>query len=561
MVGPVVPRGCRVWLVRQRGRSWRLACVLAILLCGLLAGSHRVWAHAALIESTPAAGAVLDHAPAQVVLRFGEPVDPVAMQLFGPDGHQLAGLRVQAQGSRVQVTLPVATGARGSYFLSWRVVSADGHPVRGVLDYAVGATSTPTAARVPGETTHRGAIWLARWLTYVCLVVVAGAVLSGPWRHADSIAWARPLACVGLALLLVDLALQGLDLVGAGWSGLWSLAVWTAALTSSYAWTLAFLALALLLALSVMRTLPPPGRILAACATPLLVAAAFALSGHASTAPPQGLARPAVALHVLMVLAWIGGLLPLARALRPATAGGPDLRLLARFSAVIPWGVALLVGSGIVLVGLQLNEPRDLWRSAYGRVLLVKLALVALLLLVAATNRWRWTEPALAGSRKALRALQWAMVVELILAVAVLAVVSAWRFTPPPRSGAAGPDMSASRAAGFVTPVAWQTERLHAQIMPVAGAPWSISLRTPQGAPFAAQEVTLVLDNPRAGIRALRVAARPVVPGRWQVAVPALPQVGRWLPALVVLVDDFDQIRLPAPEPLAAAGAPARASR
>lgn len=529
-----------------------MACGLALVLCAGLLGARTAWAHAALVASTPAGGAILERPPVGLALVFSEPVQPVAVQVFDPDGNRLAGVRVQAQGSRLQVVLPAAARARGSYLLSWRVASADGHPVSGVLDYAVGAASARPMVPDAGRGGHRSAIWLARWLTYVCIVVVAGAALFRPGHRADTLAWTRPWAGAGLGLLLLDLALQGLDLVGAGWAGLGSSASWSAALAGSYAWTLGLLALALLLALS---TGPAPGRAnlwLAACATPLIAAGAFALSGHAATASPQWLARPSVVLHVLMVLAWIGSLWPLARALRRAPAAAvPDLRLLRHYSIAITWVVALLVASGIVLTSLQLDRPSDAWRTGYGRVLLAKLVLVAWLLLVAAANRWRWTGPALAGSGPALRALRRAVVVELVLAAVVLAVVALWRFTPPPRAMAAVQVRAGQAAdAGLAAPVSLQDERLQARITPTVGAqPWVIALQTPQGTAFAAQDVTLVLHNPQAGIGAMRLAAQQAAPGQWRVAVPVLPLVGRWQPTLLVLIDDFDQIRLPAAPP------------
>ncbi|MCK9516474.1 MAG: hypothetical protein WCZ18_12610 [Ottowia sp.] len=98
------------------------------------------------------------------------------------------------------------------------------------------------------------------------------------------------------------------------------------------------------------------------------------------------------------------------------------------------------------------------------------------------------------------------------MAAGVLAVVALWRFTP-------------ARGA----------------------APWTITLQTPQGTPFAAQDVTLVPDNPQAAMDATRLEAEAAAAGRWQVSAPMLPRVGYWQVALVIRVDDFDQIRLSAP--------------
>src|SRR5690606_29071990 len=127
----------------------------------------------------------------------------------------------------------------GGYLLSWRVVSADGHPVGGTLDYAVGTAAPPApvahAAATPAG--RMAAIWLGRWLGYVCLFACVGAALFRARKPTVPQAWARPLVWVGLGLLPVNLALQGLDLLDLPASALGRWAVWESALGSPYAWT------------------------------------------------------------------------------------------------------------------------------------------------------------------------------------------------------------------------------------------------------------------------------------------------------------------------------------
>src|SRR5690606_12558324 len=127
----------------------------------------------------------------------------------------------------------------------------------------------------------------------------------------------------------------------------------------------------------------------AAIAAWLLSGVALALSGHASAASPQWLMRPAVFLHAVAIAAWIGALAPLGLALRRNRPGA--IGALHRFSRVIPTIVAVLILAGIVLGVVQVQRPTALLDTAYGQILLVKLALLVGLFLLAAINRWSLT--------------------------------------------------------------------------------------------------------------------------------------------------------------------------
>ncbi|MFN6978485.1 MAG: copper resistance protein CopC, partial [Gemmobacter sp.] len=107
--------------------------LIATLLC---LAPLQVWAHAQLRSAAPAAGAILDAPPAEIVLTFNEPVAPLQARLFGPDG-AARDAPARAEGASLIVTLPPAL-AQGTHALSWRVVSDDGHPVGGTHVFSVG---------------------------------------------------------------------------------------------------------------------------------------------------------------------------------------------------------------------------------------------------------------------------------------------------------------------------------------------------------------------------------------------------------------------------------------
>jgi putative copper resistance protein D len=131
--------------------------------------------------------------------------------------------------------------------------------------------------------------------------------------------------------------------------------------------------------------------------------------------------------HLLCAMGWIGGLFCLGEVLHRATrddAAGQDLwRVLPRFSRIGYWLVAALLISGCVNALILVPRPDSLLTSAYGRVLLIKLGLVAIMVAVAIYNRVVLTAQVMASTNGA-RALWRSVLVEQGVGLAVLATVA-----------------------------------------------------------------------------------------------------------------------------------------
>jgi len=103
--------------------------------------------HARLASSAPEDGATVESAE-QVVLTFNEDVNPdfVAVRVTGPVGSEAEG-KPRAEGAAV--TQPLAADLpAGTHTVTYRVVSADGHPVAGTMTFtttAAAATGSPSA--------------------------------------------------------------------------------------------------------------------------------------------------------------------------------------------------------------------------------------------------------------------------------------------------------------------------------------------------------------------------------------------------------------------------------
>jgi putative copper export protein len=124
-----------------------------------------------------------------------------------------------------------------------------------------------------------------------------------------------------------------------------------------------------------------------------LVAATRSASGHAADWGDLTLAELSDWLHLLAASCWGGGLLALAVVVLPATGRLPDHRrrlavIARRFSTLAGAALAGVLATGIYNAWLQVGSVGALWRTSYGRTLLVKLLLVVLVLALGAANRY-----------------------------------------------------------------------------------------------------------------------------------------------------------------------------
>ena len=107
--------------------------VLAILVLGAVPAS----AHAALVSTDPGDGARLNTAPTKVTLEFNENLaSPAFIVITAPDGARVKTGAVEAIDMTVSATV-ASVDMKGIYSMSYRVVSADGHPVEGSTTFDV----------------------------------------------------------------------------------------------------------------------------------------------------------------------------------------------------------------------------------------------------------------------------------------------------------------------------------------------------------------------------------------------------------------------------------------
>jgi copper transport protein len=478
-------------------------------------------------------------------LRFNEAVTPAVINLIDAAGKERGEATVRADGETIVITLPEDLPL-GTQVVSYRVISADGHPVAGSMAFSIGAvTGTPAMPGNGGPVSSL--IWLARIGVYLGLFVGVGGAFFGCWiapvRAGSKLI--RAALLIGLVSAAASLGLQGLDLLDLPLKAIEISAPWKAAATTSLLPSMLTAFAAMTAALVARRSTSERFAATLSAFALAGVGLSLAASGHAATAPPQWLTRPMVFLHGVGVAFWVGALAPLAgMTLRPAEG---LLAVLNRFSRIAVPVVGVLVLAGLTLAVVQLQSFGALVETKYGIILSIKLVLVAVLLGLAALNRFRLT-PALAAHALKTRPLLRSIVAEAMVAAAILFVVAGWRFTPPPRALAAA-----------VTPLAIHihTENAMFQVLVSPGTAGAdsfvLQLMNGDASPLAAKEVTLSLSLPERGIEPLERPATLGADGYWHLRGVPLPYPGRWHLRVDALVTDFqiisleDDFEMPAP--------------
>jgi len=170
-----------------------LSCLLVLWLM-FLAAPERAWAHAVLVDANPGPGSVLDESPAQVELTFNERLEsPFSLEVRDGRGSVIGGERAAMSEDRRRISVSLPRLDRGVYTVSYRVLSADGHPVSGSYVFSVGEplpanASVSGASGLPGHAHQHGNpygsgtdarqvfILSARVWYYLSLLAAAGLV-------------------------------------------------------------------------------------------------------------------------------------------------------------------------------------------------------------------------------------------------------------------------------------------------------------------------------------------------------------------------------------------------
>ena len=403
--------------MRRRARA---AGATAVLVALAVLGSAPVsaWGHASLLATSPVASRIAPHGIGDVALTFSEVVEPrfAVISISDAKGRQLGtGAPSRSAANPRTLTRAVKRLRPGWYLVYWRVVSADGHPVRGAFTFAIGpGPGTPKQFAVPSlrETAATPGLLAARWGVLLALMAAVGlflfrAVIARPVGATEEDRTLRTVTIAGFVAVAAGLVLVPIYLLlstakFAARSALDIGALVPLARLSSFGRgisdleiLLALFAVAVAIAVWLDRPDRPrrsivellAGGAAAVCAAAMLLV--LGLAGHPAQTSPRGLALALDWTHLAAGSVWLGGLIGLL-VLWSAARRGRRMRALAivvpRFSRVALGAVLTLVATGTLQTIEHLPTLGSLWETGYGRAILVKIGLLGLALVLGAIN-------------------------------------------------------------------------------------------------------------------------------------------------------------------------------
>jgi copper transport protein len=555
--------------VTSRVRRTGLALAAAAA-CGLALPAS-AWAHAALLRTTPEASGTIPSSPARVTLTYDEAVAPkfAVVSVTNAAGRQEAAASPAALPSDPDtIAVPVRHLPEGWYLVYWRVISADGHPVRGAFTFAVGPNPGPAPQFVIpslSESATSPQLIVTRWLAFLGLMLAVGmfalrAVIARPGA-AVNVAPLRALSkATAVAVVFALLAIPVYVLVATAEFAQRPVVDLAATvpvvrdsnLGRSFTDLEAVLALFAIAAWAVLwvddgRRRHRSVAVLLALTGALLAAAAATavpgLAGHAAQTSPAALSLVLDWTHVTAAAIWLGGLLGviLLAARTPAAERVEMLGLIVpRFSNTALVCVLLVIASGVAASILHLPTLSSLWGTSYGKAILVKVALLACALVAGGMNYAR-TVPRLAAARErgdralaesGARLLRRNVGTEVVLVTATLLAAMVLSSLPPPAKALA----EVGQASAHVGPGAVERVIHHGSYTLAvhvdpnrAAQPSTFTLRlTQNGKPVTGARVTLrfaMLDM-EMGTQAYTLPERS--PGTYVRTTPALVMVGHW---------------------------------
>jgi copper transport protein len=404
-------------------------------------------AHAVVTSSQPTDGERLPTAPTSVTFQFTEPVkaDLGGLKVVDANGHRVDTGPTRTSGNSLTTSLQNGLLA-GTYVASYRVISADSHPIKGAIVFAVGdasATGVNISALSGGASQDRSFEFLgaiSRFLAYAGALTAAGLGFFLVFVH-DGGSDGHPLARIvrGAALLgaigaIGATAAQAALATGRGWEAVFDVGVIHQVLLESLDWANLVLLAGLALVLTSLEARRRGARQALAFYGGMATTLSFVFSGHSTTAPDPWIAIGSNGVHVIAAALWLGGLIGLGVVLvartraiqvvaaaeadsetpaptnapiepvavgttlmvteQPITSAAVDrLRatalIVARFSTVALVSVIALGLAGSTMAWVELGSLGALTSTTYGRLVLVKISIVLVIAALAAYNRQR----------------------------------------------------------------------------------------------------------------------------------------------------------------------------
>ncbi len=418
-------------------RSLLVAAVVAIGAAVMVPLSAS--AHALPQSAVPAEGSEVEVAPRVVEITFGEAPDPRLSTITVVDSSGAsvtAGPTAVVPGHPTELQVPLRSIGNGVYTVTWKTVSeVDGHLATGAYAFGVGVSAASASAHASASVASPPPSVLAvvaRWLFYIGVMGMIGVVSTCLIALRDIPGFA--LRTLGVTWVLAALGIAGIieaerEAAAVSVGSLLSTSIGAVALARVIAWVATGVAVAAAMfgPAAFVRLGVALAGIGAAAAAWIDVAAS-----HAGAQAPVAANLIIQWLHIVAASVWIGGLLILLLAVR-GQASQAKAGAVRRFSTTAGFAIVVVALTGTFRAVIEIGSIGQLFGSAFGVLVLVKVGLLIILACLGAINRFRNVPRAPA----ILRGLRRVGSTEVVIGTAAVVIAAALVNVAPPLASAA----------------------------------------------------------------------------------------------------------------------------
>lgn len=415
--------------MHARGRTARILCLvgtglaLSVVFFGSI--SSPAAAHNTFLDSSPADGESLAVGPAAWSVSFASevPLDSASGEIVRADGTRTA-LPAPAHGSTTStIVFALPADLQGAVTARWRLVGTDGHVISGRVNFSVGqlagqgTNSGASTTEPPGGNGGDSpgmpapAQTMLRVMNYLALVTVGGLFAAESFFARGALAGpvAARTVTYGAAVMAFVPVIQTLQLAAdvSSSSLLGALTKIGEALSivpgQMTALRSVFGVIVATVAISVVRGRREQGHVLAAAGAGVGYLVSLAYAGHSRSQGSPWIGVPVDVVHTAAVVYWLGGVAVLVFVVAPMLDAGSAVAAYRRFGRGARIAVPVIIATGVVQTARLHGGITTLFSTTHGRVLLVKIAIVASMLKVADKNRRMLDDPQRLGGERRLR--------------------------------------------------------------------------------------------------------------------------------------------------------------
>ncbi len=346
-------------------------------------------AHSALLEAFPSINSHLDLSPSEIRLKFNERLEKELyyIHVFDEQGKAVTEHETEMSQNQKEIHVDLPQLTDGNYTVSYRVISADGHPISQAYLLSVGNTGDKyDSYRYVYDANHAGPFfWLIKASYYFSFLALCGLII---WKYIfpiyqkDSIdlfhLWFKYTRRTYFSFLIFIGFIQ--------FSNVWE-EFGIEHVPAAFFHTIFGLAWCLSLVLMILGFFLLGKYKWFDFLFLFLLFGAEGLIGHAVTFQPMWLSVTMDFIHLAAASIWLGGLVYLLFLSKgPEKERATYLQVLSQFSF---WSMITLIGTGIILTIIFLPTPSFLLHTLWGKLILAKSVFVICVIAVAVMIRKR----------------------------------------------------------------------------------------------------------------------------------------------------------------------------